>query len=120
MQNTVLTWLKGIPGLEGLRLETLDAAPGACGLFCQGLKELGRRQDILGTVQCRRCLTFKLCLHSASREVPDFFLELDTAHAPVLGQDQTVAVTQGGLHRDAGSGICRYEATITFTFTSKG
>jgi len=120
MQNTVFNWLRGIPGLEGLRLETLDAVPGACGLFCQGQKELQRRQDILGTVQCRRSLSFKLCLHSASREVPAFFLALDTADAPVLGHDQTVTVTQGRLDRDAGSGICRYEATITFTFTSEG
>ena len=120
MQNTVLTWLKGISGLEHLELEKLDAAPGASGLFCKGRKELSRTADILGGVKCRQRLSFRLCLHSTSREVPDFFLRLDTKNAPILGENQTVTVTEGALSKDDGNGICRYEAVITFTFTSEG
>ena len=120
MTNTVFAWLKGIPGLENLRQEALDAAPGSAGLFCKGSKILSRTEDILGAVKCRQRLTFQLCLHSASREIPDFFLKLSTKNAPILGEDQTVTVTEGKLSKDDGTGICRYEAVITFTFTSEG
>ena len=120
MTNTVYHWLKGIPGLENLRQEALDAAPGAAGLFCKGSKILSQTEDILGAVKCRQRLTFQLCLHSTSREIPDFFLQLDTKNAPILGEDQTVTVTEGKLSKDDGSGICRYGAVITFTFTSEG
>ena len=120
MQNTVYHWLKTIPGLEALRPEALSAVPGAAGLFCKGCKVLSRDEDILGNVRTRRSLVFHLCLHSASRQVPDFFLKLDTKHAPVLGENQTVTVTEGRLTGDNGTGICRYEAAITFTFTSEG
>jgi len=120
MTNTVFNWLKGIPGLEELQQEALAAAPGSSGLFCQGLKELSRTRDILGGIRIRQSLTFTLCLHSTSREVPDFFLQLSTAGAPLLGTDQTVTVTRGRLTRDGGTGICRFEATIIFTFTSEG
>ena len=119
MIETVYRWLRGLSGLEHLQQETLGAASGSSGLFCQGQKELWRREDILGAVRCRRSLTFKLCLHSTSRTVPDFLLALDTRDAPILGRDQTVTVTQGRLTRDSGGSICRYEATITFTFTSE-
>ena len=43
-----------------------------------------------------------------------------TKNAPRLGADQTVTVTEGRLTRDGGTGICRFEATVTFTFTSEG
>ena len=119
MTNTVFSWLRGLPGLETLQQETLAAASGSSGLFCQGLKELSRTQDILGNIRIRRSLAFTLCLHSTSRQVPDFLLQLDTAGAPLLGENQTVTVTRGRLTRDNG-GICRYEAAITFTFTSEG
>ena len=120
MQNTVYCWLKAMPGLEALEEEKLCAAPGAAGLFCKGRKVLWRREDILGAVRTRQSLTFHLCLHSTSREVPDFLWKLDTRNAPLLGADQTVTVTQGRMTRDGGTGICRYEAVITFTFTSEG
>ena len=120
MQNTVYHWLKSLPGLEALELERLSAAPGAAGLFCRGRKVLSRSADILGGIRVRQSLTFTLCIHSTSREVPDFFWKLDTQHAPILGDDQTVTVTEGKLSKDDGTGICRYEAVITFTFTSEG
>ena len=120
MTNTVLIWLRGLSGLENLQPEALAAVPGASGLFCKGLRELSRTQDILGGLRIRRSLTFTLCLHSTTREIPDFFLKLDTKNAPLLGEDQTVTVTEGKLTKDDGTGICRYEATITFTFTSEG
>lgn len=120
MQNTVYHWLKGISGLENLRPEALEAVPGASGLFCKGRKALARVEDILGNIRTRQSLVFNLCLHSASRQVPDFFLKLDTTNAPVLGENQTVTVTEGRLTKDDGTGICRYEAAITFTFTSEG
>ena len=120
MTNTVFAWLKGIPGLEHLKLETLDAAPGAAGLFCKGRQILSRTEDILGNARVRQSLTFQLCLHSTARDVPEFFLALDTKNAPILGEDQTVTVTEGKLSKDDGTGICRYEAVITFTFTSEG
>ena len=120
MQNTVYHWLKSLPGLERLQPESLAADPGAAGLFCRGRKVLSRTQDILGNSRIRQSLTFRLCLHSVSREVPDFFLKLDTKNAPALGQNQTVTVTEGKLTKDDGTGICRYEAAITFTFTSEG
>lgn len=120
MQNTVFSWLRSLPGLENLQREALAADPGASGLFCKGLKELSQTQDILGGVKCRQSLVFQLCLHSTSREIPNFFLKPDTKNAPILGADQTVTVTEGKLSKDGGTGICRYDATITFTFTSEG
>ena len=120
MTNTVFNWLRGLPGLEDLQQEALSAAPGSSGLFCQGRRELSRTQDILGTTRIRQSLSFRLRLHSISRQVPDFLLQPDTTGAPVLGEDQTVTVTGGRLIRDSGTGICRYEAAITFTFTSEG
>ena len=119
MQNTVHTWLKGLPGLQNLTLETLHAKEGAAGLFCQGQKILSRNLNIWGETQVCKSLTFKLCLHSASRQTPSLFLNLDITGAPILGQDQTVSVTQGHLTKDDGRGLCRFEATITFTFTRK-
>ena len=120
MQNTVYHWLKGLPGLDKLKPEALDAAPGASGLFCKGRRELWRSEDILGAVKCRQSLSFTLCLHSTARDVPDFFWKLDTKNAPTLGTDQTVTVTGGKLAKDDGTGICRFETIITFTFTSEG
>ena len=120
MQNTVYHWLKGLPGLESLQPEALDAAPGASGLFCKGRKTLSRTEDILGAVRVRQSLGFRLCLHSTARDVPDFFWKLDTKNAPTLGTDQTVTVTGGKLAKDDGTGICRFETIITFTFTSEG
>ena len=120
MQNTVYHWLKGLPGLEALQPETLDAVPGASGLFCKGRQILSRTEDILGNARVRQSLTFQLCLHSTARDVPEFFLALDTKNAPLLGDDQTVTATGGKLTKDDGSGICRYETIITFTFTSEG
>lgn len=120
MIQTVYNWLHGMPGLENLQREALAAVPGASGLFCKGLKELSRTRNILGGTRIRQSLTFTLCLHSTAREVPDIFLKPDTRNAPILGADQTVTVTQGHLSRDDGTGICRYEAVITFTFTSEG
>ena len=119
MQNTVHTWLKDLPGLQDLTLETLQAKEGASGLFCQGQKILSRTPNIWGEAQVRKSLTFKLCLHSASRQTPSLFLDLDMSGAPILGQDQTVTVTQGHMTKDDGRGLCRFEATITFTFTRK-
>ncbi len=120
MTNTVFSWLRSLPGLENLRQEALEASSGSAGLFCKGCKELSRTRDILGGIRIRQSLTFTLCLHSTSRQVPEFFLQLDTAAAPLLGEDQTVTVTRGRLTRDGGTGICRFEATIIFTFTSEG
>ncbi len=120
MINTVYHWLKGLPGLETLEMEKLSAAPGASGLFCKGRSVLRRSEDILGNAVLRQSLTFSLCLHSTSREIPAFFLKLDTKNAPTLGENQTVTITRGHLTRDGGTGICRFEATVTFTFTSEG
>lgn len=120
MIQTVYNWLKALPGLEQLQPETLEGNAGASGLFCKGSKILSRTEDILGAVKCRQRLIFQLCLHSTSREIPDFFLELSTKNAPIFGEDQTVTVTEGKLAKDEGTGICRYEAVITFTFTSEG
>ena len=120
MINTVYRWLKAMPGLETLEMEKLSAAPGSAGLFCKGRSVLRRSEDILGNAALRQSLTFSLCLHSTGREVPAFFLALDTQNAPTLGENQTVAVTRGRLTRDGGTGICRFEATVTFTFTSEG
>ena len=119
MQNTVYHWLRAKPGLEEMKLETLEAKAGGAGLFCQGSKVLSRAEDILGNVTVRQSLTFKLCLHSTARTVPAFFLALNTQDAPILGEQQTVTVTGGHMTKDDGRGFCRFEATVTFTFTRK-
>ena len=119
MINTVFTWLREKPGFQTLRREALEIAEGEAGLFCLGRKELSRERNILGVTRVRQSVTFKLCIHSADRTVPEFLLALDLTHAPVLGADQTVTCTQGHMSRDDGTLMCRYEATLTFTFTSE-
>lgn len=122
MIETVFQWLAAYPGLEGLTLERLDAAPGSAGLFCKGRQVLWRREDILGKGTVRQRLAFALEIHRTGAGGPQEFLDLAqwaTATAPRLGMDQTVSLEKGCLDKAGPNGTARYGATITFEFTSE-
>ena len=120
MIQTVFHWLQAVPGLENLKAEALDPRPGSAGLFCKGEEILSRSEDILGETRLRKRLSFTLQLHRADASGPETFLNLtrqlrDTA--PVLGQQQTLRITQGQTVKDGGLGIARSSGQIIFEFT---
>ena len=116
MIQQILSWLRGLPGLSAVQPEALEPYPGSAGLFCQGLRELGRSADILGnaTRHCR--LELVLAIHDTGTAVPQALLELSCAGAPILGSRQQVNITQGRLVRADGDGLRRYEARIIFEY----
>ena len=121
MTETVLQWLAGVEGLQGLKPEQLDAASGSCGLFCKGEQLLWEKRDILGGRLRRRKRTFLLVIHRPAGSLcpMETIAQKALASAPVFGEDQTVAMENARLSRDTGLGIARHQMEITFTFTTK-
>lgn len=122
MTNTVLSWLRGYPGLENLRPEALDMYPGSTGLFCKGLTLLRRNTDILGREFRRQRLDFLLLRHCTGDSGAQWLLDFTPwAHstAPVLGQDGVFSCGKGRLIRADDQGVSRYELQLTFEFTQE-
>lgn len=116
MIQKILSWLRGLPGLGTVQPEVLEPYPGSAGLFCQGLRELGRSTDILGNATRRCRLELVVAIHDTGTAIPQALLELSCADAPILGANQQVQISQGRLVRAEGDGLRRYEARIYFEY----
>ena len=61
MLEKMETWLQTFPGWEGaVQIDYADATPGSFGMYPQGVKELSRREDVLGNTAVRCRVTFLL------------------------------------------------------------
>jgi len=108
MIEKVMAWLRGFS------LDSLGPG-GGWGAFPQGLKELSRREDILGGVETRCRLTVRLVYNGVDGQAA---LEgFDLSGAPVLGENQTVKLEEARLAAKAKDGLPRYEAKLIFEFT---
>ncbi len=69
MIQTLLAWLKTYPGWEQewLWVDRTDPAPGNIGLYPTGMRELSRREDVLGSVTVRNRQSFTLCRVTAGQ-----------------------------------------------------
>lgn len=120
--NLVRSWVMGFPKWHGeLLTDTVDVAPGSCGLFPVGKEQLSRREDVLGNVRCRYRDSFLLRRRAVKGEaaaawVMDFAAWAEGAHLPALGDGVQVSVEQGKLHAAAPDGTATYQVIVHFTY----
>ena len=61
MLEKMKQWLASFPGWEEkLSIDYLDSLPGTSGLYPKGIKELSRREDVLGNLRVRCAWVFTL------------------------------------------------------------
>lgn len=101
MPETVKKWLKSFPQWGNTRLwvDNTHYIPGSAGLFCEGLEEISRKQDILGTVKvinrCRFTLDWVMSTAMDPQVAADMLLSLQSwvqqqdllGLAPALGKN---------------------------------
>ncbi len=120
--NLVRSWVTGFPGWEGVLLtDTVDVAPGSCGLFPVGKALLDRREDVLGNVRCRWRESFLLRRRAVKGEaaaawIMGFAAWAEGAAPPALGEKVQTSVEQGKLHAAAPDGTATYQVTVHFTY----
>lgn len=108
MIDKIMAWL------EGFSLDALGPGAG-WSLFPQGLRQISRKEDILGGVECRQKLTVLIrCRDEAGQQALERF---DLQSAPVLGKRQTVRLEDARLAAREKDGLPRYEAKLIFEFT---
>ena len=120
MIQTVLTWLRGYPGLEGLQPEHLGPCPGDAGLFFRGLTLESSRQDLLGRKFHRKSLEFYLERHCAGDSGTLWLREFSRwaeANPPVLGDESILHCRQGQVVARDETGIQRCRLQLYFEFT---
>ena len=120
--NLVQSWVMGFPKWEGpLLTDTVDVAPGSCGLFPVGKALLDRREDVLGNARCRYRDSFLLRRRAVKGEaaaawVMEFAAWGENAQPPALGDGVQVSVEQGKLHAAAPDGTATYQVIVHFTY----
>jgi len=122
MLETLLSWLRGIPGLQDMTAEYLGPEEGAAGLFCRGREVLWQRRDILGALTCRQRAVFLLSIRSPDPALLSLTLTVEPEFrsiAPVFGLDQTLKLEQGRTVRNDGGGLPVIEARLTLEYTTK-
>lgn len=120
MIQTVLSWLRGYPGLEQLRSEALGSEPGSAGLFFRGLTLQRGYRDLLGREFRRRRLEFYLERHCAGDSGTQWLQEFSCwaeANAPALGENSSLTCSQGQLIHCDETAISRCRLQLTFEFT---
>ena len=122
-------WLEGCALFRCLpiRLDALGKAPKCAALRSEGITEVWRREDILGTWLSRYRLKCKLQArlfypaNTDGGENAKAWLDLQQwvqSHpAPALGEEQRTKLENGRLSASAGDGTAVYEATLTVEYT---
>lgn len=119
-------WLAGFPGWASATVDTLDAAPGSCGVFPQGIEVVSSREDVLGNRYDRlrqTCLLRRAAPRcgDAAGWVADFsrWLMKNAATAPQLGTRQQLLAEKGRLLSAQGAGAGIYEIRLTILYDSE-
>ena len=126
-------WLRSFPLWDDRKLcvDYTDGIPEHCGLFCRGLEEVSRKEDVLGGVETVNRAHF--VLHHLGNHPLDnaqhanWLLQLQTwiqqqsakAEAPVFGdvpQRERIWAENGRLQDVRQTGTARHTAVITAEF----
>ncbi len=109
MTQQLFAWLARQPGWERSGMDSLKAHSGATAVFPLGLRQKGRKTDILGTERIRTQARFRL----AAQDLP---APPQLGDLPVFGSDQRAYIQDYRLvHRDK-EGPGRYEGDLIIEF----
>lgn len=114
-------------GQQPLFIDSTDASPECCGLFPLGLRELERREDVLGGCRQRLRQTFLLRRHGCRGEdaaawllqLQQWLMEQADVLQPVFGTQLQLRAEQGKLTSTAQPGTGVYEVQITVEYTKE-
>ena len=128
-------WLQSFPGWEGtVCVDYVDAKPGNTGLYPKGLKEIFRREDVLGNLTVHYRYDFLLRRNAArGEENAQWLMEFQNwvmeqsrlGLAPQFGDDpktERIRASEGQLqsHAQAGSSMYTVRLSKEFTKTYRG
>lgn len=124
-------WLKTFPLWEpgDVSVDGLSPKPGSVGIYPQGIRELSRREDVLGNVEVTNRLTVTVCRVSAGADAR-WMLEFQNwvnrqsaaGFAPKLGdrpEKERIRAEKGRLTAPNQTGTKRYAVEITADFVTQ-
>lgn len=130
MLEALTRWLQTFPQWEdSIRIDFVDARPGSTGLYPKGLKEISRREDVLGnlTVRCRYDFLLRKLGGSGEEnanwlvQFQNWVMEQDRQGlAPQFGDDpklERIRAFEGQLHSHAQVGSALYTVQLSAEFT---
>ena len=130
MLEKMIKWLQTFPAWEdSIQIDSVDARPGSTGLYPKGLKEISRREDVLGNLRIRYRLDVLLRKNAGkSEENAKWLLEFQEwvleqnrlGLAPQFGDDpktQRLQVSEGQLQSLAQVGSALYTVKLWVEFT---
>ena len=121
-------WLQTFPGWSGvLTVDWLENKPDAAGLYPKGLREVSRKEDVLGNLRLRCRYTFGLRREvSPGQDNALWLLELQNwvqtqsalGLVPRIGEeDVVIRAYDGKLSHRTGLGSEHYTVMLTVEFT---
>ena len=130
MLEKMETWLQTFPGWEGaVQIDYADATPGFCGMYPQGVKELSRREDVLGNMAVRCRVTFLLRKAACpGKDSAKWLLDLQSwvmeqsrlGLAPKFGDEpltERLRAYEGKLDKLAQAGSALYTVQLSAEYT---
>ena len=130
MLETIKQWLQTFPNWEdSICIDCVDAAPGSTGLYPKGLKEVSRREDVLGNLMIRCHYDFLLRRNAGrSEENARWLLEFQNwvmeqsrlGLAPKFGDDpktERFRACEGQLQSHSQAGSTMYTVRLSTEFT---
>ena len=130
MLEKMIKWLQTFPAWEdSIQIDSVDARPGSTGLYPKGLKEISRREDVLGNLRIRYRLDVLLRKNAGkSEENAKWLLEFQEwvleqnrlGLAPQFGDDpktQRLQASEGQLQSLAQVGSALYTVKLWVEFT---
>lgn len=114
-------------GQQPLFIDSTDAAPQCCGLFPLGLRQLERREDVLGGCRQRLRQTFLLRRHGYRGEdgaswllqLQQWLMEQADVLQPAFGTELQLRSEQGKLTKATQPGTGVYEVHIIVEYTKE-
>ena len=130
MLDTVKQWLQTFPGWEDtITIDYMDAVPGSAGLYPKGIKEMNRREDVLGNLTVRYRYDFLLRRNAGkSEENARWLLEFQNwvmeqsrlGQAPQFGDEpktEHFRAFEGQLQGQSQTGSTMYTVRLSAEFT---
>ena len=130
MLEKLKQWLQAFPKWEGsVCIDYVDVKPGSTGLYPKGLKEISRREDVLGNLQVRYRCDFLLRRNAGnSEENARWLLEFQNwvmeqsrlGLAPQFGDEpktERIRAFEGQLQSHAQVGSAMYTVHLSTEFT---